>query len=128
MPPAIPASEEDQIKAVLYSEVKIDKKPDISEYTRACMKEYQDAEYSHREKILKKKRRKLALEEALFEFSLQYENLKSPEEKRKIDRKALGLIRRCCKGSLMFVRSYYGIYKEMKRGFFYIEEQEEEFE
>ena len=114
--PQIPPCEEDIVKTVIYSEIKSD---DISDYTRRCMQSFQETFYRRRQKLISKHNRSLSLEDSLLLCCREYEE--TPQHrKRRIDRKALGLIRRCCKRSLMFVRYYYKKYKEMKQGHFYI--------
>lgn len=125
MPPIVPSTQEDLVKALIYSELS---ETNIPEYTRLCMSKYQNTDYSKRNKIFQKKKKHLALEEALLACSFSYEDTKSREEKRKINKKAIGLIRRCCKGNLMFVRGYYKLYQEMKAHQFYLEDQDESFE
>lgn len=111
----IPPTTEDRVKSNLYSEVT---EEDISEYTRQCMRNYDEERYKKPiEKLTKK--RNYSLEEVLFELVIKHEAA-DKEEKRKIDILALKTIRRCCKGSFRFIREYYRFYRDMKNGVFYI--------
>mgnify|MGYP001606484209 CR=1 FL=1 len=120
MPQILPC-EEDIVKVILYSGVKFN---DVSDYTCRCIRSFQETSYEQRQKLIHKHNRSLSLEDCLWLCCKEYEEAPLLK-KRRIDRKVLGLIRRCCKGSLMFVRHYYKKYKEMKQGQFYVEDKDE---
>lgn len=114
-----PPTNEDRLKSQIYREV-ADKfvEEDILEYLKECRRSYELERYT-KPGLISRFFRRYTLEEGLFRLALEHENA-NEDEKRKIDHKALRLIKRCCRGSFSFLREYYGMYRDIKRGNFYI--------
>lgn len=121
----LPASSEDRIKSLIYSEINKEKGlDDIGEYTRECTRRYDTERYK---KLGVKAKRSFTLEEGLLQIAIEHEDAED-SKKRNFNIKALKLIRRCCHGSFTFVRNYFRMYRDMKRGFdfLYMDCKEEE--
>jgi len=112
-------TDEDKLKSRIYREVMDGLKGgDISLFVRECQRRYESEKYK-RHGFISSFFRRYTLEEGLFKLALEHENA-DEDEKRKIDHKALRLVGRCCKGSFSFLREYYRVYRDIKRGNFYI--------
>ncbi len=104
----IPPTREDKTKSDIYSKIKAE---DIREYTRQCMKSFDEVRHKTlREKLTGKRAH---LDEILFELAIKRETAEE-NEKRKIDLLALKTIKRCCRGSFQFIRHYYRLYRDIK--------------
>ena len=60
------------------------------------------------------------LEAKLFQCVIDWENAKTREDKKAVDLKALGYIKRCCKGELSFIKEGIRFYRDIQNGVFYI--------
>ena len=114
---------EDRLKLKVSLEVDFDL--DVSEYTRECMREY--ARACHMKEKHSWRGKSVSLEEGLISLACQREEV-GKVLRRKIDERALGLIKRCCKKNTGFVKEYYRAYRNFRSGVFYINDKEEDCE
>jgi len=112
----VPLTEEDKLKLTIYSLIKVG---EIGDYTRECMRTYDFTAPKTKEKLLKNLKKKQSLEDGLLECAVQFSEA-DEQNRKKINRRAMSLIKRCCKGKFDFVREYVRLYKEMRIGFFSI--------
>ena len=61
-----------------------------------------------------------SLEEKLIQCAKDRDNAKTEKEERKIDKRALSYLRRCCKGKFSFLKEGMRHYRDIQRGSFYI--------
>jgi len=109
-------TEEDRLKS--NAGLNVDSDLEVSEYTRECMKEYERVCYNQDKKSGLKK--SFSLEEGLINLAFLRKEV-GDDFKRKIDKKALWLIKRGCKKNSRAIREYYRVYWNLKRGVFYID-------
>lgn len=114
----VPVSKEDLVKIDVYTKL-LDgdygkeydfSKGNVSEYTRACMRAYDEKKYKIQEKPAGIIRRK-TLEGELIKCVKDFNEATKLKRRLKIDRKALAFVKRCCKGKTGFVKAYYAMYK-----------------
>ena len=121
----VPISKEDRIKLQVYSGID---KEDVSEYTRECMRAFNGFIPENYNPLKEISGTKYTLEEILFQLALDYFSAESVQEKREIDKRAFGKIKMCCgrfksmfkKVRLSFAKKYVGLYREFKKGKFYV--------
>ena len=137
----LPLTPEDRVKAFLNQEVaRKGKFADISEYTRECMRKYDDEKFN---KFYLGIAKSPTLLDILLKISEEAKNSSKNLHLRKrfwsgkrktkdsydlFDKKAFIYINRCCKGSKELFWKYYRFYKDLRRGRFevYIDYKEEE--
>jgi len=112
----IPLTDEDKIKLEVYSHVNAE---EVGEYTRQCMRAYDLIDSDKKIKILSKIKKRQSLEESLLDCAVQHSEA-NEESRKKINKRAMGLIKRCCRGKFSFVKEYVKLYKEMRNCFFSI--------